>query len=54
MIDEQFNLLTDYGKIKRVLGWQPEYDLSAMVADMLRNLNLRNARTRAYDEMEFL
>ncbi len=51
--DSWVNSLDD-SEARRDWGWQPEYDLSAMVADMLRNLNLRHARTRAYDEMEFL
>jgi len=29
-------------------GWQPEYDLAAMTADMLQKLNERHAQGRLY------
>lgn len=51
--DSWVNSLDD-SDARRDWAWKPEFDLSAMVGDMLHNLNLRNARTRAYDEMEFL
>lgn len=35
-------------------GWKPQFDIAAMTTDMLKNLNLRNARTSKYNEMEYL
>jgi threonine 3-dehydrogenase len=35
-------------------GWKPQYDITAMTTDMLKNINPRNARTSTYNEMKYL
>ena len=41
-------LIGDPTKAKQKLGWEPEYDLAAMTADMLERLSNRHARGELY------